>query len=76
MTQMRSEILNKILLIFLGTKTMGAWFTEVEKYVQEVGIKCEDIQKRDLPKKKLGVHQTFHKKPELKTGNILSKERI
>lgn len=43
---------NRIFAYFLRKKTTGAWFTEVERDLQEVEIINGYIQRRDLVKKK------------------------
>lgn len=76
MTQMNPERLtNQIFAYFLSKKTKGAWFTKVERDLQEVGITSEDIQEHDPLKKKLGAHQGFQEKPKLKTSKTWTEER-
>ena len=48
-----------IFAYFLSKKTKGAWFTEVERNLQEVGITQKDIQEREPLKKKLTLEHIW-----------------
>lgn len=71
----KDRLTNRIFTYFLNKKTKGAWFTEVEKDINEVGITHEDIQEREPLKKKLRALQGFQEKPKLKTGKLWTEER-
>ena len=76
LTRMNSgRLSNRICAYFVGKKTKGIWFTEVEKDLQELGLSHEDILVRDSLKKKLGEIQSFQPKPILKTGKKWTEER-
>lgn len=70
-----ARLTSRIFTFLEEKKTKGAWFSEVQKDLQEIGISNEDIQRRGPLKKKLQEHQSFQPKPKLKTGKAWTEER-
>lgn len=70
-----TRLTNRIFTFLQEKKTKGAWFSEVEKDLLEVGITREDIQQRGPLKKKLQEHPSFQPKPKLKTGKAWTMAR-
>ena len=60
--------INRIFTFLQEKKTKGAWFIEVQKDLEEIGISGEDIQRCGPLKKKLQEHRSFQPKPKPKAG--------
>lgn len=70
-----TRLTNRIITFLQQKKTKGAWFIEVDKDLEEVGIAGNDIRERASLRKKLQTFQGFREKPKLKTGKAWTQER-
>lgn len=55
---------------------MGAWFTDMERNLQETRITHEDNKEHNPLNKKLTAHQGFQEKRKLRTGKMWSVKEV